>query len=85
MKTMTMLAVATSIDALAVGVTFAFLEVWIGAAVFIIGVTTFCLSAAGVKIGNVFGAKYQAKAQMAGGGILILMAFKILLEHLGVL
>lgn len=79
------LAVATSIDALAVGVTFAFLEVWIGAAVFIIGVTTFCLSAAGVKIGNVFGAKYQAKAQMAGGGILILMAFKILLEHLGVL
>ena len=84
-KTMTMLAVATSIDALAVGVTFAFLEVWIGAAVLIIGVTTFCLSAAGVKIGNVFGAKYQAKAQMAGGGILILMAFKILLEHLGVL
>ena len=84
-KTMTMLAVATSIDALAVGVTFAFLVVWIGAAVFIIGVTTFCLSAAGVKIGNVFGAKYQAKAQMAGGGILILMAFKILLEHLGVL
>ncbi len=84
-KTMTMLAVATSIDALAVGVTFAFLEVWIGAAVFVIGVTTFCLSAAGVKIGNVFGAKYQAKAQMAGGGILILMAFKILLEHLGVL
>lgn len=84
-KTMTMLAVATSIDALAVGVTFAFLEVRIGVAVFIIGITTFCLSAAGVQIGNVFGAKYQAKAQVAGGGILILMAFKILLEHLGVL
>lgn len=84
-KTMTMLAVATSIDALAVGVTFAFLKVQIWAAALIIGVTTFGFSAAGIKIGNIFGAKYQAKAEMAGGAILVLMAFKILLEHLGVL
>lgn len=79
-KTMTMLAVATSIDALAVGVTFAFLQVQIAAAVFVIGITTFCFSAAGVKIGNIFGARYRAKAEMLGGAILILMAFKILLE-----
>lgn len=84
-KTMTMLAVATSIDALAVGVTFAFLKVQILAAVLVIGATTFCLSAAGIKIGNIFGARYQAKAETAGGAILVLMAFKILLEHLGIL
>lgn len=84
-KSMLMLAVATSIDALAVGVTFAFLNVGILAAVLVIGVTTFCFSVAGVQIGNVFGAKYRSKAEIAGGAILILMAVKILLEHLGVL
>lgn len=83
-KTMLMLAVATSIDALAVGVTFAFLRVQIWGAVLVIGITTFCLSAAGVKIGNLFGAKYQARAEAVGGAILIFMAFKILLEHLNV-
>ena len=84
-KTMVVLAVATSIDALTVGVTFAFLQVQIAAAVLVIGVTTFCFSAAGVKIGHIFGAKYQARAELAGGAILIFMGFKILLEHLGVL
>ena len=84
-KTMTLMAVATSIDALAVGVTFAFLQVQIIPAVSFIGITTFLLSAAGVKIGNVFGSRYQKKAEFAGGLILILMGFKILLEHLGIL
>ncbi len=84
-KTMLMLAVATSIDALAVGITFAFLEVNILAAVLFIGVITFVLSAAGVKIGNVFGTRYKAKAEIAGGVILILLGLKILLEHLGIL
>lgn len=84
-KTMTMLAVATSIDALAVGITFAFLKVHILAAVLFIGLITFCFSAAGIKIGNLFGMKYQAKAEAVGGIILILMGFKILLEHLGFL
>ena len=79
------LAVATSIDALAVGVTFAFLKVNIVPAVLFIGCTTFVLSAAGVKIGNVFGAKYKSKAELAGGVVLVLMGTKILLEHLGVL
>ena len=79
------LAVATSIDALAVGVTFAFLQVDIVPAVSFIGVTTFVISMAGVKIGNVFGAKYKTKAELAGGIILILMGLKILLEHLGIL
>ena len=83
-KTMFVLAVATSIDALAVGITFAFLQVDIIAAVIFIGVTTFILSAAGVKIGNVFGTKYKAKAELAGGIILILLGIKILLEHLGI-
>ena len=79
------LAVATSIDALAVGITFALLpDVNIGAAVGFIGVVTFALSAAGIKIGNVFGVKYKSKAEFAGGLILILMGLKILLEHLGV-
>ena len=83
-KTMLGLAIATSIDALAVGVTFAFLRVDIVPAVSFIGVITFTLSVAGVKIGNIFGTKYKAKAEIAGGMILILMGFKILLEHLGI-
>ncbi|MGF0031946.1 manganese efflux pump MntP family protein [Bariatricus sp. SGI.154] len=84
-KTMLGLAVATSIDALAVGVTFAFLQVDIVPAVSFIGVITFTLSVAGVKIGNIFGTKYQAKAEIAGGIILILMGCKILLSHLGII
>lgn len=81
-KTMLGLAVATSIDALAVGVTFAFLQVAIVPAVSFIGVVTFTISVAGVKIGNVFGSKYKSKAELAGGVILILMGLKILVEHL---
>ncbi len=84
-KTMFLLAVATSIDALAVGVTFAFLQVNIIAAVLFIGMTTLLLSMIGVKVGNVFGLRYKAKAEIAGGVILILMGIKILLEHLGIL
>ena len=83
-KTMIPLAVATSIDALATGVTFAFLRVNIVPAVLFIGLTTFVLSALGLKIGNVFGAKYKARAELFGGVVLILMGCKILLEHLGV-
>lgn len=79
------LAVATSIDALAVGVSFAFLEVHIGLAACFIGVITFLLSAVGVKVGSLFGAQYKNKAELAGGVILILIGLKILLEHLGVL
>ena len=81
-KTMLPLAVATSIDALAVGVTFAFLDVSIVPAVSMIGATTFILSAVGVKIGNVFGAKYKSKAELVGGIVLIAMGVKILIEHL---
>lgn len=81
-KTMLPLAIATSIDALAVGVTFAFLSVDIIPAVSFIGVTTFVLSAIGVKIGNVFGSKYKAKAEFVGGLVLICMGIKILIEHL---
>ena len=81
-KTMLPLAVATSIDALAVGVTFAFLEVQILPAIALIGVTTFAFSAAGVKIGNVFGVRFKSKAELAGGVILILLGIKILVEHL---
>ena len=84
-KTMLMLAVATSIDALAVGVTFAFLNVRSVPAVSFIGTVTFCLSAAGIKAGNLFGNKYESKAELAGGVILIVMGTKILLDHLGVL
>lgn len=84
-NTMFLLAVATSIDALAVGVTFAFLQVTIVAAVLFIGMTTLILSMIGVKVGNVFGLRYKAKAEIAGGVILILMGIKILLEHLGIL
>ena len=83
--TMLPLAVATSIDALAVGVTFAFLHVNIVWAVTFIGCTTFILSAIGVKVGNVFGMKYKSKAEFVGGLILVLMGIKILLEHLGFL
>lgn len=82
-KTMLPLAVATSIDALAVGITFAFLNVHIMAAVSFIGIVTFVIAAAGVKIGNIFGTKYKSKAEIAGGIILILLGVKILLEHLG--
>ena len=78
------LAVATSIDALAVGVTFAFLQVDILPAVLFIGAVTFVLSAAGIEVGGVFGAKYRAGAELFGGAVLILMGIKILLEHLGV-
>ncbi len=85
-KTMFVMAVATSIDALAVGITFALLpDVNITAAVAFIGVITFTLSCVGIKIGNVFGAKFKSKAELAGGIILILMGAKILLEHLGVI
>ena len=84
-KTMLALAVAASIDALAVGVTFAFLHVNIVWAVTFIGCTTFILSAIGVKVGNVFGMKYKSKAEFVGGLILVLMGIKILLEHLGFL
>ena len=84
-KAMIPLAIATSIDALAVGVTFAFLHVNIFWAVTFIAATTFVFSAVGVKIGNVFGAKFKSKAELAGGVILILMGTKILLEHLGIL
>lgn len=83
--TMLTLAIATSIDALAVGVTFAFLQVNILAAVLFIGCTTFVLSAIGLKIGNVFGVRYKSRAELCGGIVLILMGCKILLEHLGVL
>ena len=82
---MFLLAVATSIDALAVGITYAFLQVQIVPAVTFIGVITFSLSVAGVKIGNVFGLKYKKKAEITGGIILIVMGTKILLEHLGLL
>lgn len=84
-KEMLPLAVATSIDALAVGVSFAFLRVDIVPAVLFIGTVTLVLSMAGVKIGNLFGARFKAKAEFAGGVILVLMGIKILLEHLGVI
>lgn len=81
-KNMVMLAIATSIDALAVGVTFAFLKVRIIPAVSFIGIITFTLSAAGVKVGNLFGSKFKSRAEFAGGAILILMGIKILIDHL---
>ena len=84
-KTMLLLAIATSIDALAVGITFAFLSVKILPAAGTIGVTTFLLSVAGIYIGRAFGAKYKAGAERVGGCILILIGLKILLEHLGIL
>ena len=93
-KTMLIMAIATSIDALAVGITFAYVRVAILPAgvtantffaAGIIGITTFVLSAAGVKIGNLFGAKYKNKAEFAGGIILILLGIKIILEHFGII
>lgn len=84
-KTMFLLAVATSIDALAVGITFAFLQVDILPAVSFIGIITFLLSALGMKVGNVFGSRYKSWAEIAGGVILMAIGIKILLEHLGIL
>ena len=84
-KELFVLAIATSIDALAVGISFAFLQVNITSAITLIGCTTFVISAAGVFIGHKFGNKYEDKASLAGGIILILIGLKILLEHLGVL
>lgn len=84
-KTMIILALATSIDALAVGVTFAFLKTNIVLAVFIVGIITFSLSLIGVKIGNRFGDKFKNKAEIAGGIILIIIGLKTLLEHLKII
>ena len=84
-KAMLPMAVATSIDALAVGVTFAFLQVTIAPAVTFIGVITFSLSAVGVYVGHLFGAKFKSKTELVGGIGLVLMGLRILLEHLGVL
>ena len=81
-KSMFPMAVATSIDALAVGVSFAFLQVQIVPAITFIGVTTFVLSAVGVVVGNVFGSRFKSKAELAGGIVLIGMGIKILIEHL---
>lgn len=85
MKELLTLSVATSIDALAVGITFAFLQMDILPAVCLIGVITFALSLVGVVIGNRFGARFQKKAEITGGVVLIAIGLKILLEHLGVL
>ena len=85
-KTMLVMAVATSIDALAVGISLAMagnVNIWLS--ILLIGITTFSFSALGVKIGNVFGSRFEKKAQIAGGVILILLGLKILLEHLGIL
>ena len=84
-RSMVLLAIATSIDALAVGVTLAFLDVPILSSVCFIGVVTFCLSLVGVKAGNVCGCKYKSKAEFVGGLVLILIGLKILLEHMGVI
>ncbi|MBR3955685.1 MAG: manganese efflux pump [Clostridia bacterium] len=85
LKELFAMAIATSIDALAMGVTFAFLKVNIASAVSVIGVTTFILAVVGVLLGHKFGAKWKDKAALAGGIVLILLGTKILLEHLGVL
>lgn len=84
-KTMLLLAIATSIDALAVGVSFACIQVELWSSVALIGLTTFVFSVVGVKIGNVFGTKFKKNAEVFGGIILIIIGLKILLEHLGVL
>ncbi|WP_406243363.1 manganese efflux pump MntP family protein [Tissierella carlieri] len=84
-KNMSVLAIATSIDALAIGVTFAFLKVNITPPVSFIGIVTFILSMIGVKIGNAFGNKCKSKAELIGGLILIFMGFKILLSHIGII
>lgn len=85
LKTMFLLAIATSIDALAIGVSFAFIQVNIWIAISIIGVITFLFSILGVKIGNVFGSKYEKSAEIIGGIILIIIGLKILFEHLGII
>ena len=84
-KELFMLAVATSIDALAIGVTFAFLNYPIVECITVIGIVTFIISCIGVYIGHIFGSKYEHKAEIAGGVILIIIGLKILLEHLGIL
>lgn len=84
-KKLFLMAIATSIDALAIGVTFAFLETAILPAIGIIGCTTFCISVAGVVVGCWFGARYKKRAEITGGAILVLLGIKILLEHLGIL
>ncbi|MCI7600149.1 MAG: manganese efflux pump MntP family protein [Megasphaera sp.] len=83
--TMLMLAIATSIDALAVGVTFAFMDIDLLPSITLIGITTFLFSAAGVKVGSLFGTRYKSKAERIGGIVLILIGLKILLEGLGLL
>lgn len=85
LKEMFVLAIATSIDALAVGITFAFLGTPIIEAIAIIGIVTFLISIGGLYVGNFFGSKYKNKAELAGGLILVLLGVKILLEHLGIL
>ena len=82
---MIVLSIATSIDALAVGITFAFLKVNLLLAITLIGTITFILSVIGTKIGNRFGDKYKSKAELAGGIILIIIGLKILLEHIGII
>ena len=84
-KNLLMLSIATSIDALAVGISFAFLNINIGTAVFIIGITTFLISFIGVRVGRVFGVALKDKAEIVGGLILIFLGTKILVEHLGLL
>ena len=84
-KKLFLMAIATSIDALAIGVTFAFLETAILPAIGIIGCTTFCISVAGVAVGCWFGARYKKRAEITGGAILVLLGVRILLEHLGIL
>ena len=84
-KIMSILAIATSIDALAIGITFAFFEINLNLAILIIGIVTFFISILGVKIGNKFGSKYENKAEIVGGIILILIGVKILLEHLEII
>nr|WP_295970916.1 manganese efflux pump MntP family protein [uncultured Bacillus sp.] len=84
-RIMSVLAISTSIDVLAVGVSFAFLQVYIIPAILLIGVVTFFMSVAGVRIGSVFGTKYQSKAELAGGVILIFIGIHILLKHTGIM
>jgi putative Mn2+ efflux pump MntP len=79
---MLVLALATSIDALAVGITFAFFALNIFTAILITGLTTFCISTAGVKVGNIFGTQFKSKAEFSGGAVLVLLGLKILIEHL---
>lgn len=85
LKNMMLMSLATSIDALAVGITFAFLHADIYKCVAVIGLTTFVLSSVGVVIGNLFGSRFKSKAEIAGGIVLILIGTKILLEHMGYL